>query len=379
MGVHHRDFDLSDEAGTFLVDLRLTRGENRVYALAGRPGDVDARSPDLILTYTGPEKAARTHVISLGVGNYRKNALRYPGADATELAAYLGSHGVGTSVTFGRTITLTDSQVTEKSVEKAFENVRREVRDNPQDVVVVFLAGHTDVVADANDRPRFSLLLSDFDFPAGAPERAVFRGPNVADGVVKPRAHTFLPYAAIDRQLSHLHALRRLVIVDACQAELIQEDASVRAARQFRAMEQESRPTRTSYFLAARPGESAREAPLLRHGVLTYVLLRGMGAPTLVAPPGDLVVFRQFPNADVNGDRRVTTRELHHYVDRTLPSLALRVDGMIRAAAPPAPIAGPGLPLTQTPLIQTEGASFPLVELSGTPSPTTRPVDDGGN
>lgn len=374
------DFAPGDEPGTFLVDLRLTRGENRVYALAGRPGDVDARSPDLILPYTGPEKAARTHVISLGVGNYRKNALLYPGADASELAAYLGSHGVGTAPTVGQSIALIDSQVTEKAVEKAFEEVRRDVRDNPQDVVVVFLAGHTDVVTDANDRPRFSLLLSDFDFPAGTPERAVLRGPNVAEGVVKPRVHTFLPYAAIDRHLSHLHALRRLVIVDACQAELIQEDTSVRAARQFRAMEQESRPTRTSYFLAARPGESAREAPLLRHGVLTYVLLRGMGSPTLVAPPGDLSIFRQFPNADSNGDRRVTTRELHRYVDRTLPSLAMRVDGMMRAAAPPElAVAGPGLTPPQTPLIQTAGASFPLVELSGGALPTSRPVGDGGN
>ena len=69
-----------------------------------------------------------------------------------------------------------EGKVSEASVENAFTNIRRAVKDRPEDTVVVFLAGHTDVLRDQAGHERFSLLLPSFPFPANAPMLADVRG-----------------------------------------------------------------------------------------------------------------------------------------------------------------------------------------------------------
>ena len=68
----------------------------------------------------------------------------------------------------------------------------------PQDTVIVFLAGHSGVRGD-----RLGLLLSR-ETAADRPE--------------------VLPYGEVLRNLTHLDALKRLVIIDACDAGAILDD-----------------------------------------------------------------------------------------------------------------------------------------------------------
>ena len=124
---------------------------------------------------------------------------------------------------------------------------------------MLFLAGHTDVSGRV-----FSLLLPTFQ-PG------------------KDRAGERLSLAGLYRNLTRLSALNRAVIVDACRTEAIAKDPLIRRVRSL--FDEHAHRARTTYILAARQGGQAGEVPALEHGVLTYVLLRGLAADGLKTPP----------------------------------------------------------------------------------------------
>ena len=352
----------SDGRGHYTAKVRLKKGVNRFYAMAGRPRDIDARTEDVALRYDGPDPVGRLHVLSLGVKNYARNALRFASLDAEKIADHLHRNGIEGVEQTGRKIVLTDGDVSDASVQDAFATLRREVKGRPEDVVVVFMAGHTDVLKDTSGRERFSLLLSPFPFPENAPLVAMNRGV----GVGAPLAEQLppgvdLPFHVIYRNLSRLEALQRLVIVDACQAEAIFNDPGVRRIEQ--ALENDSRRARTSYLLAARRGEAANESAVLEHGLLTYVLLRGMQAPGLKPLPKTLAPFEAeaILSADRDGDGFVTSLELRAYTDQALPLLASNLPDLIQRAGPNATLAPSRPPQLQG----SEGSGFRLISVRG--------------
>jgi hypothetical protein len=349
-----------DSKGHYGARVRLARGVNRFYAMAGRPGDIDARSEDVDVRYDGPEPPSRLHVLALGVKEYARNALRFASLDAQQLAEHLHKSGIEGVESPGQKIVLTDGDVNERSVQDAFATLRREVKGRPEDVVVVFLAGHTDVLQDNAGRERFSLLLTPFPFPESAPLLAMNRGVGVASRLGDPLPPGVdLPFSVIYRNLSRLEALQRLVIIDACQAEAIFNDPGVRKIEEK--LERDTRRTRTSYLLAARRGEAANESALLEHGLLTYVLLRGMKAPGLRPLPVPLKPLDEMPSADGDGDGYVTSLELRDYADRALPVLASNLPDLmqrsgqtvVNAQAEPLRMQG------------SEGVGFRLISLRG--------------
>ncbi len=349
-----------DDKGHYVARVRLRHGVNRFYAMAGRPGDIDARSEDVEVRYDGPDPQGRLHILALGVKDYARNALRFASLDAQKLADHLHQSGVDGVEQSGQKIVLTDGDVSERSVQDAFTTLRREVKGRPEDVVVIFLAGHTDVLKDAAGRERFSLLLTPFPFPENAPLIAMNRGVGVASLNQQLPPGVDLPFHLIYRGLSRLEALQRLVIIDACQAEAIFNDPGVRRIEQ--ALEKDTRRARTSYLLAARRGEAANESALLEHGLLTYVLLRGMQAPGLRPLPIRLAPFDEIPSADRDGDGFVTSLELREYTDQTLPVLASRLPDLVQRAGPIPPVPLPGKPLH---LQGSEGSGFRLISLRG--------------
>jgi hypothetical protein len=326
--------------------------------MAGRPGDIDARSEDVDVRYNGPDPQGRLHVLALGVKDYGRNALRFAKLDAERLAEHLHRSGIEGVEEPGKNIVLTDGDVSERSVQDAFTTLRREVKGRPEDVVVVFLAGHTDVLKDSAGRERFSLLLSRFPFPENAPLLAMNRGVGVAGAVVDELpAGVDLPFHVIYRNLNRLEALQRLVIVDACQAEAIFNDPGVQRIEQ--ALERDTRRARTSYLLAARRGEAANESAVLEHGLLTYVLLRGMQAPGLRPLPVRLAPFEEHPTADRDGDGYVTSSELRDYADQTLPVLASNLPDLMQRS-------GTATPLAKTEPLRLQGSEaggFRLISL----------------
>ncbi|MBY0396831.1 MAG: caspase family protein, partial [Thermoleophilia bacterium] len=262
-----------------VVPVRLVRGANRFYAMAAaaKPAEdantatFESRSPEVGVDYSGPDEPGRLHVLALGVGDYRRQRLKFAGLDAQRIAEVFHERGPTVEGRQGLRLIRTDGDVSAAGVNADFRRLAEDVR--PQDTVVVFLAGHTGVFKAG----RFCLLLPSYPFPAEAPvlamARDAFDGDDGTGEEVDDR-HV-LPYGLIETNLMRLKALNRLVIVDACQADAIFDDQQVRNIRRW--MEVRSRRARTSYLMAARRGEPALEYEGLQHGLFTYALLRGLG------------------------------------------------------------------------------------------------------
>ncbi len=358
------------------VPVRLVDGTNRFYAMASAEGSYDSLSKVVELDYQAPARRGRVHVLTLGVTGYEGRPLAYATLDGETIGKILHRRGQDASGRLGLNRGLYEDQVTPSKVNEVFREIAREVQDHPEDTVVVFLAGHTGVFR----KQQFCLLLPDFEFSKeerGPIATLAARDGGIANGQKADVDPSWvLPYSLIELNLLKLKALNRLVIVDACQAESIDDDPRVREIR--RLMERTSRRGRTSYLLAARRGEAALEANLLQHGLFTYALLRGLQANDRSGEAEKRVgALGLPPNADFDRDREVSTDELDAYARLALPKLAsLFREPVIRggvvidrpdARADRGTASGPAP--DQKLRLQTAETSFPLVPLDELPGP----------
>jgi WD40 repeat protein len=356
------------------VPVALLKGANRFHAKAsyqGRKGVFDSLSPDVEIAYEGPANNGRLHVLALGVGDYRRNRLKFAARDADQLSKVLHDRGLEVAGKKGLRRVRTGQDVTAEGVKEDFSQLRREAK--PEDTVVVFLAGHTGVFS----ADQFCLLLPAFPFAEKTPIVVASRSGVVARDSVGADTNAsvdpayILPYSVIEQNLMELKALQRLVILDACQAEAITDDPEVQNIRRW--MEIRSRRARTSYLLAARRGEPALEAEGLRHGLFTYALLRGMGPGALdrTTEPREVSQLTLPADADFNHDGVISTRELDDYTRQTLPSLARIFPAVVTraraeqsgvSASNPRPDIGP---LDQDLRVQSANQDFELFRVPG--------------
>jgi WD40 repeat protein/uncharacterized caspase-like protein len=345
---------------SFDLEAPLVPDRNRFYVMASREGAYDACSETVEVDYASPRERGQLHVLAIGVGGYQLRRLEFAQRDAQEIGEVFYKRGADAKGQHGESIVLADDRVTEENIEKAFDQIARRVEDRPQDTVVVFLAGHTGVFENPEG---FCLLLPTYHFSETDPLRVATRGVGDAIGSrVDPKF--VVTYSSIASKLARLRALQRLVIVDACQAEAILEDKRVRAIQKW--MEVSSRRARTSYLMAARQGEPALEAGPLRHGLLTYALLRGLGAITLDGEPKDVANLGLRAHADFNDDGVISTNEMDAYVKQSLPRLASifpATDGSASVAARGPGTSVPSQESARAARIQATEASFNLVPL----------------
>lgn len=353
-----RGVELPDQPAsrTLAVRVRLRSGINRIYAMASRAGAIDGRSRVVEFKHDGPENPGRVHVLALGVSKYERNALRFADDDARSIADLLHGRVQDDPERAGVKEVILDDKVSEASVRQALLRIKRESLGHPEDKVVVFLAGHTGILEN-----QFSLLLSSYPFPKEAPILVASRG--AERDIVRDRG-AVLPYAQIHGELARLDALNRLIIVDACESEAIQDDPGVLRIR--RLMETGSRQARVAYVFAARRGEAATEAVDLEHGLMTYTLLRALGE-TGLKPPPDPSIFASNPSADLDGNTLLTTLELSQYIERVLPVLAEQYPLLVRRQAltvrPAQPPAQPDPTFDQRLKLQTSENNFTLMEI----------------
>ncbi|MDX2037353.1 MAG: WD40 repeat domain-containing protein [Isosphaeraceae bacterium] len=347
------DFQPTADPKRWTTSVKLRSGENRFHVLAGRPDRVDGRSATLATTFAGPDSPSRLHILAVGISEYDRKALRYADDDARVLSEFLHSRGVSADGEPGVRALLVDREVTARSVEEQCRRIRDAVKNRPQDTVVVFLAGHTDVF-----EKRFCLLLPNYPFQADAPLLVASRA---GDGRAAANPQAILPYGSIYTQLARLGALQRLVIVDACQAEAIASDPQVELIKRYLSVD--SRKARTSYLFAARAGEAANEVSELGHGLLSYVVLRGMRAENL-GPARDPFAGSDIPaDADLDRDGTISTAELQGFVARALPVLANRYDQLVQRGSDDPPLAD-----RATVRLRVDDANFPIIPIARDPA-----------
>ncbi|NBB70112.1 MAG: hypothetical protein GVY33_07280 [Alphaproteobacteria bacterium] len=288
-----------DGAGTTELTVRFAvpavAGANVLKAVARGPGAIDSSPVTARVTVAGGAPAPRLGLAAVGIDDYRGRGmdLNYAVADARAVADTLPRRARAVFADADRTVVV-DAEATRAGV---LDAIARLEGTRPGDAAVLFLAGHgVPVDGEWHFVPHEVRDLRD----TGAIRRRGISGDALAEGLVE------------------VPARRLLLVVDSCYSGAILGDFDGFAQR--RALHDLNRQSGVVVIAATRANQEAPEYPILGHGLLTSVLLRGLA-------PGD----DGHPQADeAPADGRLTAVELKNFVERLVPEVALRLDQRLR-------------------------------------------------
>jgi hypothetical protein len=241
----------------------LIEGENRIeVCAASADGSWEAEPAVLVLRGELPLPKPAVHVVAVGVNKYAQESinLQYAAGDAEAIANVFQDRG---PEFYGekqvRTTLLLNEAATTVGIRRAIEDVAAAA--NVQDTMVLFLAGHGMTLGQ-----RYYFLPHEFQ--------------SKADRLEDDVREQGLTIDSMGDLMEKVPALKKVVILDTCQSgaalpvRLVARDPFA-----FRgAIERLSRSQGLFMIAAAAAGDQAQESQELKHGVLTYALLAGLGA-----------------------------------------------------------------------------------------------------
>ena len=257
--------------------------------------------------------------LAIGINNYSSNRiaagrsgfgdLKNGVNDATALASRLDRfRGPARSYVAGKSMLKLDADARKPELEQSLAELARTAR--PDDTLVVFFAGHGDLLTPANGaaRPGARGL-------AGGAGTFVLCGPDYAPARA---AATGLAAEDLFERLARINC-RKVVLLDACHSGRAAAETQIR----------ELMPVGQGPFVIAACDQSelSYEHPKLAHGIFTYAVLEALGD--------------KFASADADRDGALAAAELFGYVSARVPEL-LRETG--QAADTQTPVCSPRTP-----------------------------------
>jgi len=300
---HETDRDRGDDGGrrrlAVSYDVELLAGENDFRAVAVGWGQIWSEPAERTVSAEArrPETTA-LWLNAVGVNEYAdpRFNLNYAVADAVSVAEVVGERAGPLFDEVKRSVLL-DGEARRRAVLRELEEP---AAGSAGDVAVVFLSGHARTVGtDWYFLPHELRDLRD----AAHVRRVGIASDDLAEALVE------------------IPAQRVLVIIDTCQAGAFIGDLDEFGQR--RALRGLRQRTGVYVIAATRADQLAPEYRMLGHGLLTYVLLRGLA-------PGDAGGLE----ADrAPRDGTLTVSELQDYVEREVPLLAYELDNRLRSPA----------------------------------------------
>jgi hypothetical protein len=283
----------------------LVEGDNTLEVkAASADGSWESEPARITLTYARPLAKPALFLVAVGVSRYAEGGLdlKYAAVDAQAMATLFDRRGRA----LYRDVIIKprlDEQATRTGIRSALEEVAHEAQ--PQDTLVVFLAGHGTMVGQ-----RYYFIPHEFRRNARSDLESDIR----AQG---------LPADALADWEGTVPALKRVLVLDTCQS-----GGAVAIARTGRrnpfalrgAIERLSRSQGVFTIAAAATGEEAQEVAELGHGVLSYALLGGLGA----VDGGPLAGQALTP---ANAERVADVLEWFSYASGQVPRLTRRYFG----------------------------------------------------
>ena len=218
----------------------------------------------------------------MGINHYENSGLNleFPLVDAVGIAAYFRKNG---SQLFRELdiVELHDAAPTKANILAAFETLRNKAQ--PEDVVVLYFAGHGDMRA--ND---WYFLTYELTRPED--DQEVIR---------KGVSATILA-----ESMKNIRSQKMLLLLDACYAG--SAIAVFRGIEDRKALEQLARSSGIYVVAASTKDQQAVELPELGHGVFTYVVLKGL--------EGEAMKSQQ--------DHQVTAMSLLLYINNKMPQIS---------------------------------------------------------
>lgn len=303
----NRAATLTDRSGNKRLihnfEVLLASGENYFSAVAFSSKRVESESAKATVTLQGAPKKPSLRVLAVGINNYKNPALNLnygvPDAKGILKAFEKGGEGMFETVTLAGVF---DQDATKDSILSAIHELRD---SDPNDVVVVYLAGHGELTSAG----EWYFLPYDLIYPERE-EQITKLG---------------LSSTELNSEISKIGGRKVMLLIDSCKS-----GGAVSAFRGFeerKAIRQLARSTGVHIVAATAQDQFAVELSRLSHGLFTYTVLEALAGAA-------------------DGGRKdgfVSVREMLAYVEDRMPELSMK-----ERSSP------------QYPVINSRGMDFPV-------------------
>ncbi|CUU07126.1 delta-60 repeat domain-containing protein [Candidatus Kryptobacter tengchongensis] len=278
----------------------LVDGVNIFRAVGFSRDRTESNPYEIVVKLTAPKKDVSLYVFVVGINRYKNTSLNlnYAEPDARSIAQFFRERG-GRLFKEVKIIELYNEYATKDAI---ISNLGGLGSTNPQDAVVVYLAGHGE-----NARGEWYFIPHELTYPERE-EELINRG-------VSSRELADL--------IRGIGAQKVLVMIDACKSGGLV--LAMRGLEDRKALSQLSRSTGVHVIAASTKEQFAAEVGELGHGVFTYTILEGLNGKAS------------------GGTETVTVRKLMGYVEEQLPEITKKY----RQEA-------------QYPIADSKGQDFPL-------------------
>jgi WD40 repeat protein len=304
---------------------QLVEGPNRLEASAvPTDGASENHSLPVVLRYLKPPVKPDLYLLTVGVNHYTKESmnLNFAAPDARAMDEVFERRGKSLYADVHPHVLL-DEQATRAGIHQALVNIAKDAKK--RDTLIVFLSGHGTMVGDL-----YYFIPSDFR-PAGD---------NSLEDDVRKQG---LAANVLTQDLEQVPALKKILVLDTCHSGgMLGPNKGGKDPFAFRGtIERLGRAEGTCIIAAAAASEEAKEVPELKHGVLAYTLLAGLGA----VDDGPLKVDHVHPD---NAEGVVDVLEWFHFASLHVPDLMNKYFGREQDVQPKTTGDFPVLPLDKS-------------------------------
>jgi len=281
--------------------ITLVEGLNNFRATAFSKDRTESNPYELIVKLTAPAKEVSLYIFAVGINRYKNPVLNlnYAEPDARAIIDFFRKKG-GQLFKKVEVIDLYNEQATKGTI---LSRLKQLESTQPQDVVLIYLAGHGENIDD-----KWYFLPHELTYPEREDEvKAKGISSNELSGYIKAT-----------------RAQKMLVLVDACRSGAVL--VAFRGFEDRKALSQLSRSTGVHVIAASTKDQFAAEIKELGHGVFTYTLLEGLKGKA------------------AGGSDTITVRKLMGYIEERLPDITKRYKKE-----------------AQYPVVDSRGMDFPLV------------------
>ncbi len=307
-GIDVKDKNSSDFSDN--IEVNLIPGKNKIQVSCLNEKGVESFKKTFEIIQNKTDIKPNLYIVTIGVSKYNDNRfnLNYAAKDANDVALMFSQNKNNYGSVFSKT--LTDSTVTKENI-IALKNFLKESK--PNDVVIVFLAGHG--LLDEQFNYYFGTFDLDFNNPS-------LRG---------------IEYSEIENILDGIPAMKKILFMDTCHSgeadkdeleltsETIVETGNVKfrnagvGVRNKKALGMYNtneimkdvfadirKGTGSTVVSSAGATEFAFEGKSWSNGLFTYCLLKGI----------------KDKEADLNNDKMIVLSELQEYIRKNVTSLS---------------------------------------------------------
>ena len=285
------------DSGVFEFRVRLVPGDNTFRAVGVGPDGVEGRpgTAPPVTVHVPAGRRTRLRIVSIGINDYIRPAwaLSHSRNDAETVVAALREQGKGLFEEIG-VATLLDSAASAKAIK---DYISRET-PKPQDILVVFFAGHGYALQEDNGWEWYL-----FPYTVRWSEQTTISDETIRRYGVSSKS--------LLRDLTRVPERRVFLVLDSCRSGAVID--AIRGLGTDRTAERKvlrkiARVGGIHVLAASRGDEDAIELRSVPHGALTFLFLEGIKG-----------------KADNNSDREITVREMVDYAIREMPLLSRRL------------------------------------------------------